>query len=132
MAYIIDTQAFIWHATGDSKLSRKARQLIESNEVCWLSIASIWEMAIKHNLGSLVFTKPFDELIQEQIALYDYQIYPVELRHTCLLSYLDQHRKGHGPTVRFDRLIIAQSIVDGIPVISVDPAFDLYPVNRIW
>ncbi len=127
MGYIIDTQAFIWHATGDGKLSRKARQLIESNEVCWLSIASIWEMAIKHNLGSLVFIKPFDELIQEQIALYDYQIYPVELRHTFLLSHLAQHHKDP-----FDRLIIAQAIVDSVPVISVDPAFDLYPVNRIW
>lgn len=82
MAYIIDTQAFIWHATADPKLSLTAKKLIESDEVCWLSIASIWEMAIKHNLGNLQFAKPFDELILEQLALYDYQIYPIELRHT--------------------------------------------------
>ncbi|WP_158552491.1 type II toxin-antitoxin system VapC family toxin [Spirosoma telluris] len=108
-------------------MSYKAKQLIESNNTCWISIASIWEMAIKHKLGNLAFAKPFDELIREQIALYDYKIYPIELRHTFLLSHLEQHHKDP-----FDRLIIAQSIVDAIPVISVDAAFDLYPVNRIW
>lgn len=127
MSYLIDTQVFIWHITGDKRLSRKARQQIESNEPCWLSIASIWEMAIKYKLGSLVFTKPFDELIQEQIALYAYQIYPVEIRHTFLLSRLAQHHKDP-----FDRLIIAQSLVDGIPIVSVDAVFDQYGVNRIW
>ncbi|UFH52158.1 type II toxin-antitoxin system VapC family toxin [Spirosoma sp. KNUC1025] len=127
MDYIIDTQAFIWHATGDNKLSVRARKIIESDDNCWVSIASIWEMAIKHNLGSLVFTKPFDELIREQIALYSYQIYPIELGHTFLLSQLEQHHKDP-----FDRLIIAQSIVDAVPVISVDSAFDLYSVDRIW
>lgn len=127
MSYIIDTQAFIWHATGDSKLSQRAKQVIESNETCWLSIASIWEMAIKYNLGSLVFAKPFDELIQEQIALYDYQLYSIELRHTFLLSQLKQHHKDP-----FDRLIVAQSMVDQIPVISVDSIFDIYGVHRIW
>ncbi|MBD2757341.1 type II toxin-antitoxin system VapC family toxin [Spirosoma validum] len=127
MAYIIDTQAFIWHATGDSKLSQTARQLIESNEICWLSMASIWEMAIKCNLESLVFAKPFDTLIEEQLALYDYKLYPIELRHTFLLSNLQQHHKDP-----FDRLIIAQSIVDNVPVITIDSAFDLYPVHRIW
>ncbi|QMW05890.1 type II toxin-antitoxin system VapC family toxin [Spirosoma foliorum] len=127
MDYILDTQVFIWHAIGDSRLSRRAKQLIESDAVCWISIASIWEMAIKYKLGNLVFAKPFDELIQEQITLYDYKIYPIELRHTFLLSRLEQHHKDP-----FDRLIIAQSIVDAIPVVSADSAFDLYPVNRIW
>lgn len=84
-------------------------------------------MAIKYKLGSLVFTEPFDELIQEQIALYDYQIYPVEIRHTFLLSRLEQHHKDP-----FDRLIIAQAIVDKIPIVSVDAVFDQYDVNRIW
>jgi PIN domain nuclease of toxin-antitoxin system len=127
MGYVIDTQAFIWHATGDTKLSRVARQIIESDEICWLSIASIWEMAIKNNLGSLVFMKPFEDLILEQLTLYNYQIYSVELRHVFLLSQLQQHHKDP-----FDRLIIAQSIVDTIPVVSVDAAFDLYSINRIW
>lgn len=127
MAYIIDTQAFIWHATGDSKLSRKARQIIESDEICWLSMASIWEMSIKHNLGNLIFAKPFKDLIQEQLALYNYQVYSIELRHIFLLSQLPQHHKDP-----FDRLIIAQSSVDAIPVVSIDVAFDLYAVNRIW
>ncbi|GAB4045320.1 type II toxin-antitoxin system VapC family toxin [Spirosoma litoris] len=127
MDYILDTQVFIWHATGDVKLSNRAKQIIESDATCWISIASIWEMAIKYKLGSLLFAKPFDELIQEQITLYDYNVYPIELRHTFLLSQLEQHHKDP-----FDRLIIAQSIVDNIPVISVDSAFDLYPVNRIW
>lgn len=127
MGYIIDTQAFIWHATGDSKLSPVARQIIESDEIFWLSMASIREMAIKHNLGSLVFAKPFKDLIKEQLTLYNYQIYSVELRHVFLLSQRQQHHKDP-----FDRLIIAQSVVDTIPVVSVDAAFDLYSIDRIW
>ena len=123
MSYLIGTQVFIWHITGDKRLSRKARKQIESDETCWLSIASIWEMAIKYKLGSLEFAKPFDELIQEQVALYSYQIYPVELRHTFLLSRLEQHHKDP-----FDRLIIAQLIVDKVPIISVDAVFDQYGV----
>ena len=65
MAYIIDNQALIGHATGDSKLSQRARQIIESDELCLISIASIWEMAIKYKLGNLVFAEPFDELITQ-------------------------------------------------------------------
>ena len=127
MSYIIDTQAFIWHATGDGKLSQRARQIIESDEECWLSMASIWEMAIKHKLGNLTFAKPFEKVIREQLALYDYKTYPIELRHTFLLSQLEQYHKDP-----FDRLIIAQSVVDTIPVVNVDSAFDLYAINRIW
>jgi PIN domain nuclease of toxin-antitoxin system len=127
MAFIIDTQAFIWHATGDSKLSRRARQIIESDEVCLISAASIWEMAIKYNLGNLVITEPFADLINGQISSYEYTVYPIELRHIFLISSLERHHKDP-----FDRLIIAQSIVDNIPVVSIDSIFDDYSVKRIW
>lgn len=127
MAYIIDTQAFIWHATGDTKLSQKAKQIIESDETCFVSTASIWEMAIKYNIGNLVLSKPFDLLIPEQIALYEYELYQIELRHLLLISRLQQHHKDP-----FDRLIIAQSIIDTILVVSIDSAFDAYSVHRIW
>lgn len=127
MTYIIDTQAFIWHATGDSRLSQRARQIIESDELCLISIASIWEMAIKYKLGNLVFAEPFDELITRQISLYEYTIYPAELRHTFLISRLEQHHKDP-----FDRLIIAQAIADNIAIVSIDSIFDNYLVNRIW
>lgn len=127
MTYIIDTQAFIWHATGDSRLSHRARQIIESNDLCLISITSIWEMAIKYKLGNLVFVEPFDELVTRQISLYKYTIYPAELRHILLISRLEQHHKDP-----FDRLIIAQAIVDNIAIVSIDSIFDNYLVNRIW
>ena len=78
-------------------------------------------------MGSLVFAKPFEDLIGEQIALYNYQIYSIELRHIVVLSRLAQHHKDP-----FDRLIIAQALVDNLPVVSIDIAFDLYAINRIW
>ena len=109
MPFIIDTQAFIWHATGDSKLSQRAKQIIESDELRLISVASIWEMAIKYKLGNLIFAEPFADLISRQIALYDYTVYPIELRHVFLVSRLEQYHKDP-----FDRLIIAQAIVDDI------------------
>jgi PIN domain nuclease of toxin-antitoxin system len=69
MRYIIDTQAFIWYAIGDSQLSKTAREIIESNDVRYISIASIWEMAIKSNIGKLTFQVPFDQLVSEQLAI---------------------------------------------------------------
>lgn len=76
MRYIIDTQAFIWYATGDKQLSKIALEIIESDASRYISIASIWEMAIKHNIGKLTFQVPFDELISNHWQLTITKFYP--------------------------------------------------------
>jgi PIN domain nuclease of toxin-antitoxin system len=127
MSYLIDTQAFIWYAIGDSQLSNKAKTIIESNEVRLISIATIWEMGIKSNIGKLNFNSPFDAFIQKQILINQYELLPIELNHIFQLSNLPHHHRDP-----FDRILIAQAISENIPIVSIDVAFDSYNVNRIW
>ncbi len=128
MRALVDTHSFLWFLAGDSKLSGRARDVIENldNEIL-VSIASLWEIAIKVNLGKLVLARPFAEFIPEQLARERMTVLGIEIPHLVTLSELPRH---HGDP--FDRLIIAQGIAEGIPVISADPAFDRYPVGRLW
>lgn len=127
MRYILDTHAFIWYATGDEKLSSTAKSLIESFNERFVSIASIWEMAIKVNIGKLEFKEPFEKLIFDQLSINEYKLLGVELKHLFKLSRLTLHHRDP-----FDRLIISQALVENIPVISADEKFNAYNIERIW
>jgi PIN domain nuclease of toxin-antitoxin system len=127
MDYIIDTQAFIWYATGDERLSLKARDIIESNEIRYISIASIWEMAIKSSAGKLNFESQFEIFIQNQLDINEYAVLEIERKHIFHLLALPFHHRDP-----FDRMLIAQSLSENISVVSIDAVFDLYSVSRIW
>ena len=127
MRYIIDTQAFIWYATGDKQLSKTALEIIESDTIRYISLASIWEMAIKTSIGKLNFQVPFEDLISNQLAINGYDILPLELSHVFQLAKLPLFHKDP-----FDRIMIAQAITENIPIISIDPYFQSYPVSVIW
>lgn len=109
-------------------MSDSARQVIENeeNEVL-LSVASIWEMAIKTSLGKLTLAQPFEQLIPVQIEINGLEILPVEAHHATRVAKLPFHHRDP-----FDRLIIAQALVEDLPILSVDPAFEAYSVRRIW
>ena len=79
MPYIIDTQAFIWYATGDKQLSKTAFEIIESDSTRYISLASIWEMAIKTSIGKLNFQAPFKDLISNQLVINGYETLSLEL-----------------------------------------------------
>lgn len=127
MRYIIDTQAFIWYAVGNEKLSKNALAIIESDATCHISIASIWEMAIKSSIGKLTFQQPFEELISMQISLNDYKVLGLEIPHVFQLSDLPLYHKDP-----FDRILIAQSKFENIPIISCDDYFNDYDVEVVW
>ena len=127
MRYIIDTQAFIWYATGDKQLSKTALDIIESDAIRYISFASIWEMAIKSSIGKLNFQIPFEDLISNQLAINGYDILSLELSHVFQLAKLPLFHKDP-----FDRIMIAQAITENIPIISIDPYFQSYPVTVIW
>jgi PIN domain nuclease of toxin-antitoxin system len=127
MRYIIDTQAFIWYALGDKQLSKTAIDIIESDALCYISIASVWEMAIKNSIGKLIFHVPFEDLIRKQLELNNYEILPIELTHVFQLSALPLHHKDP-----FDRILIAQALSENIPIISIDEYFQNYPIEVIW
>ena len=127
MKYLIDTHIFIWYATGDSRLSVTAKDLIESYNTRFFSLASIWEIAIKAGIGKLEFQKPFDEFVQYQVELNDFKLLNITKEHIFALAKLPLHHKDP-----FDRLLAAQCLVENIPLISADEIFDSYPIQRIF
>ena len=128
MKYLLDTHTFIWFVEGDTRLSETAQALIAepSNEIS-VSIASLWEMAIKVSIGKLNFSQPFDVLISSQLATNDMTILDISLNHLFVVTQLPFHHRDP-----FDRLLIAQSLVDNLPLIGIDGMFDSYGVNRMW
>ncbi len=128
MRLLLDTHAFIWYATDSSRLSTTARSLIDNgdNDIL-LSTASVWEMAIKHSIGRLNFSLPFMEFIKQQIAVNRIEILEISFDHIEVVASLPLHHRDP-----FDRLIIAQSMAEQIPVLSVDGIFDAYAIARLW
>lgn len=125
---LLDTHSFLWFIGGSERLSARARALIEDRDNPMLvSVASLWEIAIKHGIGKLALDRPFDELIPEQLERQQIGVLGVELRHLAELIHLPQHHRDP-----FDRLIAAQAIAEGLPVISADPALDAYGIERLW
>jgi len=128
MSLILDTHSFLWFIMGSPRLSGNARALIEDGaHDKRLSTASLWEMAIKLSLGRLTLAEPFGVLIPQQLCLSGIEILNIEVAHLGVLTTLPFHHRDP-----FDRLIIAQAIVERCPIVSVDSAFDAYPVERLW
>jgi len=125
---LLDTHSFLWFISGSTSLSPTARALIEdaSNQPL-LSVASLWEMAIKLSLGKLSLAQPFEVLIPQQMRLNGIKLLGIEIEHTAAVSKLPFHHRDP-----FDRLLIAQAIVEQMPIVSADTAFDTYPVKRLW
>jgi PIN domain nuclease of toxin-antitoxin system len=125
---LLDTHAFLWFIGGDTALSPYARQLIEdrTNERL-LSIASLWEMAIKASLGRLILTLSFTDLVAEHVHGNVIELFEILPRHLDVLTTLPFYHKDP-----FDRMLIAQSQAENIPILSRDSAFDDYAIRRLW
>jgi PIN domain nuclease of toxin-antitoxin system len=128
MSLLLDTHSFLWFIMGSLRLSGTARALIEDDaHDKLLSTASLWEMAIKLSLGRLTLAEPFGVLIPHQLRVNGIEILNVDIDHLAVLTTLPFHHRDP-----FDRLIIAQAIMEQFPIVSVDPAFDAYPIERLW
>ena len=128
MKYLLDTHTLLWFLKGDKKLSDKARQLIDSpHNAKFLSIVSLWEIAVKVSLGKLVLDKSFERLFPEQLYFSRIEILDITVDSLIKLTTLPFHHRDP-----FDRLIIAQALVEGIPIIGADAAFDAYGISREW
>jgi PIN domain nuclease of toxin-antitoxin system len=125
---LLDTQAFLWFLADDRRLRPKARRRIEDvrNEK-FLSIASIWEIAIKVSLGKLELDVPLAELIDEGASDNGIALLPIRKEHAIAVVGLPRH---HGDP--FDRLLVAQAICEGLAIVGSDRSFDDYEVRRIW
>jgi PIN domain nuclease of toxin-antitoxin system len=121
MRLLLDTHTFLWFVTN-------APQLIQDpNNDVLLSVASVWEMAIKVGLGKLTLAQPLEVLVPDQLRRNAIDLLPIETRHTFLVAHLPLHHRDP-----FDRLLAAQSLTERVPLLSADAVFDNYGVQRIW
>lgn len=128
MRLLLDTHVFLWWVDDDSRLGVGARQLIgEVGNQCFVSLASCWELAIKHSLGKLTLAQPFEAFMAEHLRRNGFGLLPIDFRHLVRLTTLPFHHRDP-----FDRLLAAQAIEEQMLLVSADPAFDHYPVARQW
>ena len=128
MRVLLDTHTMLWFWLGDTRISPTALQLIQDPaNTKLISPASYWETAIKISLGKYSLQQPFDVFFQHGLARTGFQVLPIEVRHASVLTSLPFHHRDP-----FDRLLIAQSMAEGIAMVSNDPALDSYPVKRLW
>lgn len=128
MKLLLDTHTLLWFLNGDAMLSATARELIENpNNERLVSVASLWEMAIKISIGKLEQEISFEDLIAGPLKNNAIALFTILPTHLDALKTLPFHHKDP-----FDRLIIAQSLAEQIPILSRDLAFDAYPIQRLW
>lgn len=129
MNLILDTHILLWYVIGSDKLSAKARQIIDDpTNRLFLSPAVYWEIAIKASNQKLQLTLPYDQVLAHAMScMSTLQLLPIEIRHTSYLLNLPFHHRDP-----FDRLLIAQSFVEGYRIVSNDTQFDAYSVPRIF
>ena len=127
MANLLDTHALIWFIEGDRLLSDKALSAINDEaDFNFVSIASIWEIAIKLNVEKLKLETSFLG-IQKKMDENGFILLPVNFEHTLILKDLPLHHRDP-----FDRMIIAQSITEDLTIISKNKNFSLYPIKLLW
>jgi PIN domain nuclease of toxin-antitoxin system len=124
---LLDTHSFIWFIEGNASLKNEYRVLVENpdNEV-FLSIASVWEMAIKDGLGKLELSQPLETLLPSQLSHNNISLLNISLNHALAVAKLPLHHRDP-----FDRLLIAQSLVEEIPLLTVDSIFTAYGVKQL-
>jgi PIN domain nuclease of toxin-antitoxin system len=128
MNLLLDTQALLWFVLDDSQLSETAREsIIAADGIVYVSPASLWEVAIKISLGKYALPMPIAAFWDDQLLANDFTLLPISVAHTARVAELPYHHRDP-----FDRLIIAQSLVEMIPVVSSDELFADYGVERIW
>ena len=127
MKLLLDTHTFLWFLDDSPQLSQKGKALLEADNEVLLSIASLWEIAIKLRLGKLTVAVPIEVLMTQQLIQNDIELLPITVAPLIVVSTLPLHHRDP-----FDRLLIAQAMVQQMPIVSADPAFDAYPVQRLW
>ena len=126
MPVLLDTHAFLWWCEDSSELSAGAREAISEND-CFVSFASFWEIAIKYSLDKLRLPGVPNRYLPEQMSLNGFDQLEISFRHLMRTTRLPwKHRDP------FDRLLAAQALEQELPMVSRDPVLEAYGVKRIW
>jgi PIN domain nuclease of toxin-antitoxin system len=125
---LLDTHAFIWWANNDPQLSTPARIAVgdRANEI-FLSSVSTWEMAIKVAIGKLTLSATVPVVVASQVSQYQFIPLPINYEHTYQVETMPLHH-----TDPFDRLLIAQALVENLLIVTCDSKFGPYGVSTLW
>lgn len=127
MRYLLDTHALIWCLEDSLELPEKVRkEILNSNNKCYVSIASLWEIAIKIKLGKLTIQLPFDRLT-DYLSYNNIELLPISPSHLDHLLTIDLHHRDP-----FDRMIIAQALSEQLTIITRDEHFSRYTDKLMW
>lgn len=127
MALLLDTQIIIWIEESPQKIPDTIKEKISLESEVYFSKASVWEMAIKIKIEKLILKQQLALFITNFQHDYNFRLLDITLAHIYQTDKLELLHKDP-----FDRLLIAQSIVEKISIISSDTAFDAYGIHRIW
>lgn len=123
---LLDTHAMLWFLEGDfKKLSEKSCQIVEEVEK-FVSMVSLWEIAVKKDIRKLKLKSDFNGLV-ELIESNAFKILNIQFSHLQRSIALELHHRNP-----FDRLLIAQAIEENLQVVTKDPSFSSYPIKTIW
>jgi PIN domain nuclease of toxin-antitoxin system len=128
MKALLDTHTFLWWTTEDPVLSARAKEIIADgqNEI-YLSAVSVWEIAIKAARGRLILPEPPGQYISRRMSLYRFQPLPIQISHAVLVYELPLLHNDP-----FDRLLIAQSQMETLPLVTKDEDIQRYDIKTIW
>ncbi len=128
MRALVDTHVFLWTASQVPRLSARARRFIGDGEnELYLSVASAWEIAIKFAKGHLELPESPIDYVPTRMTKHGFDALPVSLAHALRVSGLPHHHRDP-----FDRLLVAQALVEGLPIVTGDENFARYGVEVVW
>lgn len=128
MKALLDTHTFLWWIADDPQLSLAARQVIgDGATALFLSVASGWEISIKSRLGKLRLPADLQGFVAEQMRINAIQVLPVAMIHALHVHSLPDHHRDP-----FDRLLVAQSQIERMPILTRDAQIARYDVSVIW
>ncbi|PKA23064.1 type II toxin-antitoxin system VapC family toxin [Leptospira levettii] len=128
MKFLLDTHTYLWILFEPENLSKKVLKLVENPEnALYLSVASIWEMIIKFKIGKLNLQNSPEKIISESLVAIDCNVLEITMAHTFgLLNLPDLHKDP------FDRILVCQSNLEKMPILTKDSLITQYKVNVIW
>jgi PIN domain nuclease of toxin-antitoxin system len=128
MRLLVDTCTFLWIATGDARLSDRARELFRASENdVWLSAVSAWEISVKHKLGKLPLPEPPHTFVPKVRTQHLIESLEIDEESTLGLRHLPDHHRDP-----FDRMLICQALTHNLQLLTPDPLVTQYPVRTVW
>jgi len=126
MRVLIDTHVLLWGIQDEARVSRRVRALLPAADV-WISVASLWEIITKVQIGKLVLPAPVGDYLAQKLKMNGVSVLALNFDHVRRLEEVPLHHRDP-----FDRILIAQSLEEKLPLVSADPHFEKYPIQLIW